>query len=133
QPRKINVAGEIVGELLDLHVVAAPERDAIELHFEAGAGKRGDEQLVVPQLLAGAHREWIRAAQAEGLELDRSMGRALRLLTANRHRRLSGCDAIPGWQLCGYDEPLVGFRDAGGDRAIGGVPLGFGLALLAGR
>ena len=49
QARQIEVASEVVDELPDLHVVAAPQGYPVELHPEACAREAGRQQLVALQ------------------------------------------------------------------------------------
>jgi len=51
ETRQVRVAGEVVGELRDRHMVTAPERDAVELHAEPGPSEPGQQQLLGPQAL----------------------------------------------------------------------------------
>jgi hypothetical protein len=104
---EVDVAGEVVGELLDGEVaVIAPEGDRVEFHPEAGTGVGGDQGFVVPELLADPGGEGVVArGEAERLPLDGRLGR------------------LPG----GGQEPVVDLGDSRGDGAVGGDPLGLGL------
>ena len=70
--REIEIAREVLDDLLDGDVVAAPQRDAIELHPQAGGGEAGHQQLITLQLLARSGRQRILARQPHGQPLDRS-------------------------------------------------------------
>ncbi len=56
QARQVEVAREVLDELLDGDMVAAPERHAVEFHAQASGGKAGEQQLVGAQLLAARAR-----------------------------------------------------------------------------
>src|SRR5204863_542188 len=59
ETREVDIAREVLGELLHPDVIVAPEGDPIELHLEPRAGEAGEQQFVVPELLAHAHGERI--------------------------------------------------------------------------
>ena len=108
EPREIGVPGEVFGELLDGHVIPAPQRHVVEFKAEASGGELGDEQFVVLKLAAGTNGKRFLSLQAEGLPLHR----VLRL------------------GLCGNKQPLVSLRDASADGGVGVVALTLGRAAL---
>ena len=109
--RQVEVLRKVLDDLLDRHVVAAPQRDAIELHPQSRGGKSGHEKLVALQLPARPRRQRALARQPHGQPLDRRIGT----------------------RLSRNQEPLVRLREPGGHRARGGFLLNFGLLDLVRR
>src|SRR5207302_494948 len=91
--------------LLDTDVVAAPERDSIQLVAQARAAELHHEQFFVLQFLNRPCGEWVLALQADFGPLDTALG----------------------VRLPRYQHPLIGLRYAGRDRLVGRLPLGVGL------
>ena len=86
-PRQIEIARKILDDLLDRHVIAAPERHAIELHPQARGGKAGHEQLIALELLARSARQRVLARQPHGQPLDWCLGTGLIRNQEFPHRR----------------------------------------------
>ena len=101
QARQVEIAGEVVDELSDRHVIAAPERHPVELHPEARAGEAGHQQLVALQPAGDPDRQGPLSGQP---------------------RRLPG-DRIGRRRLDRRQQPLIGLRQPGRDGFSCGVPL----------
>lgn len=108
EPGQIEIAGEVFDKLSNGHIVPTPERHAVQLHAEPGCGKGQNQQLFVPQLLAGTRGERVLTGETDRLPFDRRLRRGLH----------------------GDEQPLVGFRNAGDDDAVGCSPLRLGLLHL---
>ena len=104
-------ASEVLNQQPDLHMIAPPQRHPVQLHLEAGRGEAGQVQLVGAQLLAGPYGQGIGAGEPQRLPGDGCLGRGLH----------------------GHQQPLVGLRQPGSHRALGGGSLGLGLGHLVGR
>ena len=78
-------------------MVAAPERDAVELHPQAGGAEAGNEQLIPAELLAGPHGERVLPGRAGPPASDRGLRR----------------------RLLRHQQPLVCLGQARGHRAVG--------------
>ena len=111
EARQIEIAGEILNQLLHGDMMTAPERYAVEFHAQARRREAGEIQLVGAQLLAGAHRQGVGAGETQRLPGHRRLRRVLR-----RHQ-----------------EPLVGFRQTRGRGAVGGRHLLGNLCFLMRR
>ena len=68
---------KIINQLLQFHVLAAPERNPIQFHSQASRCEAGDEQFVTAQLLAGADGERVLTRETYRLPFDESLRRAL--------------------------------------------------------
>jgi hypothetical protein len=64
QARQIDVTGKILGELFDLHMIAAPQRYPIQFQSEQGGSEGDIEQAIVLHLAAGAHGQAVLPGQA---------------------------------------------------------------------
>jgi len=98
---QVEVASEVLDELLDLDVIPAPERHAVEFHAKPRGGEAGDQPLIASQLLARSYRQRLLSRQPDGLPLDGGLRR----------------------RLLGHEEPLVGLRQAPRYGPIGGCLL----------
>ena len=67
EPRQVDVAGEVLGELLDGDVVAAPKRDASSSMRSRVPASAGDQQLLAAQSLARTRRQRVLPRQPIGL------------------------------------------------------------------
>jgi len=64
QPGQVGVGREVLDQLLHRHLIAAPERDALQFQAQACRGKGGQIQIIAAQLPAGARGQGIAAGQA---------------------------------------------------------------------
>ena len=70
--RQVRLPSEVVDQLLQLHMISAPQRHAVEFHSQTGRCETGDEEFVATQLLARPYRESVLAGQSHRLPFDRS-------------------------------------------------------------
>jgi hypothetical protein len=70
EPREVEIAREVFGELFDLDVVAAPEGDAVQLQPQPGSRERRDKTLLVLELLGCPDSEPLLPGQPNRLPLD---------------------------------------------------------------
>ncbi len=85
-------------------MVTAPQRYAVQLHAQPGGGEAAHQQFLVAQLLAGPHRQMVRAPR--------------------ERQHLPGQRCLRGGRLSRHQQPLVGLRQASGDGAVGSGFLG---------
>ena len=111
QARQVEVTGEVLDDLPDGHVVAAPQRHSVELHLQSRAGEPGRQQIVALQSARRPVRQGALSGQARRFPGDRIGRRGL-------HRG---------------EQPLVRLRQPLRDRLGGGLPLRLGLLHLVGR
>jgi len=105
---QIEIAREVLCELLDRDIIASPKRNSVELHPQAGSGQCRHEKLLVAKAFAGADSKCVLAGETIRMPFD---GRLRATLRRNQ-------------------EPLVGFGEPGDNSAIGRLHLGFRLLQL---
>ena len=83
QARKVQVARHVIGQLLDAHVVAAPQGDAVQFVAQADAAQLSHEQFLAPHLLRRPHRQRVVALELHLAPLQTATPASER---GNRHR-----------------------------------------------
>ncbi len=106
--RQVKVAGIIFDKLSDSHMIAAPKRNSIQIHAQAGCRKTGHQELIAAQLSGGTFGNRFPSVKPDILPFN------LRLWT----------------RLYRNQQPLVSLWQPDVYGAVCGDPLGLGLSDL---